>query len=792
MFPKTIIYEQYYIFSDMVLTHAEKQKRYRQRLNADPERKKIAAEKERERWHRRKELGKVKLIGQMTEREQRYQRRKWRENYRNYKLKNKVTATVVSFTNDNASDVALSPVNKTSIASRQKQLGRKIMKRNRSASYRTINKLKKQLTSEKQKVTNYRKQLWRLRVKLEDSERKRKASKIEDKDEVLHTPRKRAKLFVNQSSRTAIEKELVFHFYICDQLREKYAVSRKNRKNMQILSKIFGSTSRMKKYRTITKARKEFGTSRKILRSNNQRKLSQFIYERKMYCAAVKDGTRRKVKAFFEQDNVSRATSGKKETVTRQKKKRQKRYLLQPLKVLHKQFITEYQKDKKMSISTFRRLKPFWIVKPRIQDRETCLCKLHENTRLMHSVLKHNGFLEEQSILDVVKSTVCDENSKDCCYRECPKCKDKCVVFLPENNKPLNLSWWEWKTVTENYKGKEIKKAVKKKNNGDLHMLKSTYAEHIAKISSHIFNINTQFSECKKKKESLNHNELFVHIDFAENWTCKRLTEIQSAHFGGSNAQITLHTGVAYIAGQTVPESFCGISDNNSHNPSAIWSHLNPVLQYFKRKFPELDILHFLSDGPVTQYRGRQNLHLMANVPFLLGFKEVYWNFSESGHGKGAPDGIGASVKQLADRVVLGGATIDNGQDMFNELQERTKVKLFYIPEDAETKVTLSIPAVRGILKVHQVYSKEPGKIKVRHVSCYCSENFCDCYAPMEHDVIDSVSRVTDFQNDSVTQTAQQEEFVLGICYCTCLDQHVIMYPNLYSVLIYSYILTLW
>ena len=34
-------------------------------------------------------------------------------------------------------------------------------------------------------------------------------------------------------------------------------------------------------------------------------------------------------------------------------------------------------------------------------------------------------------------------------------------------------SQWEWKTATEIYKGKEIKKAVKKKNNGDLHMLKS-------------------------------------------------------------------------------------------------------------------------------------------------------------------------------------------------------------------------------------------------------------------------------------------------------------------------------
>ena len=74
-----------------------------------------------------------------------------------------------------------------------------------------------------------------------------------------------------------------------------------------------------------------------------------------------------------------------------------------------------------MPLSTFRKLKLFWIVKPRIQDQETCLCKLHENTRLMHSVLKHNGFLEKQSILDVVKNTVYDENSKDFLLPRMPK-----------------------------------------------------------------------------------------------------------------------------------------------------------------------------------------------------------------------------------------------------------------------------------------------------------------------------------------------------------------------------------
>ncbi|KAK5908228.1 hypothetical protein CgunFtcFv8_016304 [Champsocephalus gunnari] len=38
---------------------------------------------------------------------------------------------------------------------------------------------------------------------------------------------------------------------------------------------------------------------------------------------------------------------------------------------------------------------------------------------------------------------------------------------------------------------------------------------------------------------------------------------------------------------------------------------------------------------------------------------------------------------------------------------------------------------VQGTLKVHQLVSTEPGKIKVREVSCFCRPA-CDCYSPKE------------------------------------------------------------
>ena len=48
-------------------------------------------------------------------------------------------------------------------------------------------------------------------------------------------------------------------------------------------------------------------------------------------------------------------------------------------------------------------------------------------------------------------------------------------------------------------------------------------------------------------------------------------------------------------------------------------------------------------------------MHLLANVPFDMGFHEVYWNFSDAGHGKGPGDDVGAAIKRLADNMVLSG-----------------------------------------------------------------------------------------------------------------------------------------
>lgn len=167
-------------------------------------------------------------------------------------------------------------------------------------------------------------------------------------------------------------------------------------------------------------------------------------------------------------------------------------------------------------------------------------------------------------------------------------------------------------------------------------------------------------------KETISDTEVVVHLDFSENYACKLHTEIQAFHFGGSRKQATIHTSVVYTSDGS--QSHATISDSPRHE-RAVWAHIEPILKKLKEQKPILTSIHFMSDGPVTQYRNKRNFYLLTTLPFILGFKEVTWNFSEKAHGKGAPDGVGGAVKRTADQRVKMGADIQTPKELYEALQ---------------------------------------------------------------------------------------------------------------------------
>jgi hypothetical protein len=239
----------------------------------------------------------------------------------------------------------------------------------------------------------------------------------------------------------------------------------------------------------------------------------------------------------------------------------------------------------------------------------------------------------------------------DCYFQECESCKENQIVFmLDEFNgcEDVHYDLWEWKTDAVG--GKNVRRLVKENKVCKMYELVQLAIEMLPEYTYYTGNDKVQKRAVRKLREKLQPDEALLHIDFLENYNCKYASEVQGVHFGGSRQQITLHTCMLYV-GQGRKEAICTISESLQHNPVGIFVFLRPILEELA---PDIQHLHFLSDSPVTQYRNRFMFYLMSQkIPSLFpDLISLSWHYSECGHGKGAADGIGGTLKRTCDRYV--------------------------------------------------------------------------------------------------------------------------------------------
>lgn len=69
----------------------------------------------------------------------------------------------------------------------------------------------------------------------------------------------------------------------------------------------------------------------------------------------------------------------------------------------------------------------------------------------------------------------------------------------------------------------------------------------------------------------------------------------------------------------------------------------------------------------------KKKVYIMAiKIPKRLPHVQKFtWNYTESGHGKGAPDGIGATCKRTADAVVAAGGDVENLDKFVEAIKQR-------------------------------------------------------------------------------------------------------------------------
>lgn len=688
----------------------ERQRKHRKNMSEEDLERKRA--KDRERYIKLKEKNKIKTVKDLTPREHRRLKKQWRERKARSNLRKKHLDGVMKNNTPPHSEDEQPNV------SEQKKRGRKLVRKDRSKSYRTIKKLTKEKENFRKKYQKYKKKF----------ERERSKNKIPT---ASPSPRKKVTSLVGKSGASPqVKKQLFLHFVLKRQLKEQMLTVKSKTKKQQLMIKVLGSKT-LRRYRV----QKHF-TDLIPYKLNKRVEGDVLKYDRKRKICSI-DKHSLALRQFFEDDTVSRMTPGKRDFATKHKNKKQVRILLDTKKNLFKRFVSET--GIKLSFSTFLRACPYWVRPAKLSDRDTCACKVHQNFELKVFSLKNVKVIKQNNTTELLNSLVCSTKEEACMTGLCVTCGGKKPNF--SYNDDFLIKYEEWNSVQEerNIKGrkKTVKKCVKERKYARVSQLLKQLEKELEPFKKHVFSQIHQASKLKELRANIDENELVFRVDFSENYVTKSHIEIQSAHFGASKHQITLNTGVMYSKeeGKTTCSSFCTVSENLDHQSHAVWAHMEPVLLKAASKHPNTKVIHFFSDGPSSQYKNRYNIFLMKTlVPRYYGkLEKMTWNYTEAGHGKGPMDGIGGVLKRRADETVNHGKDITSAQEFVDILKNTTKIDLMTIPDESfgrmKKELEGKIPEIKNITLAKQItWSKNCMYSRTRSCFKCAADTYCDHY----------------------------------------------------------------
>lgn len=710
------------------------EKKRQEKIKCNPELLLAEKIKRKQKYENRKKKGQLKPIAEKTHREKRQQRKSWRDTQRRHRERKKKAEEESRFLSNNSppssdseniiGELPARELTNCLTRSKTQQLTNddspsssltvastscaKVDGRTNSGKRKRrkeLQKLKKKLREGEKKAARYRKRYQRLLAKIKC-------------DKKNATPRSKVNGFLKgRKVDKDVKRKLVFGEVLVSQLTHNYNQIKSHKTKDNVKRVIAGRI--VKKYRCMTNVFKFLRNRRKNIEEKKIR-----IKSTEMAKQAVID--------FLTQDENSTQCPGKKDVITRCKEKKQKRYLNSSLKELYAKF-KNLDLNTRLSYTTFCRFKPFWIVARNVNSRDTCLCLTHSNMEMLTEKLHISDVVNTKKPDEIMEMLCCEKNSEKCLLRKCDKCKDQVIIYK-EFNSADSIVYHKWVTTKEtrvvqgNEKVFQItsKTEIKTDIGSAVDELEST----IVKFMNHVANIHHQHQYIKDLKENISIEEALFHVDFSENFSAKYSEEVQAIHFGASRRQFTLHTGVAYYKAEDMGKqffSFCTLSDSLRHDPAAIWAHLDPVVKYLLQKCPQIKIVHFLSDSPSTQYRNKKNFYLFQSVVERYPLVTMAtWNFSEAGHGKGAPDGVGGCLKRTADNIVAQGTDITTLPTLFNKLEEYCpNIKLWKISENDILKFDEilhkggKLVTVKGTMKVHQVtVTSKPSTHSYRTLSC--------------------------------------------------------------------------
>ena len=223
-------------------------------------------------------------------------------------------------------------------------------------------------------------------------------------------------------------------------------------------------------------------------------------------------------------------------------------------------------------------------------------------------------------------------------------------------------------------------------------------------------------------------------MDFTEDYRCGSQDEIQSAYCNPT--QVTIHPVVIYYKNRAEKEnshqSFVFVSSESHHDATFIYTLINKVISLLKEIVPNLEMIHYWTDSPTSQYRNKTIFKVISYHEEISTAKYhgIIWKLVTE---KEPCNPIGGTAKRKADLEVKNGRfVIQDNVDFYEwSKQESSAIKYVYLStEEYEMSANFlkalckNLDSVNGTVKLHAVFSLKPNWIWIRETSCFCSNCF--------------------------------------------------------------------
>ncbi|CAF1634945.1 unnamed protein product [Rotaria magnacalcarata] len=411
---------------------------------------------------------------------------------------------------------------------------------------------------------------------------------------------------------------------------------------------------------------------------------------------SLPESTINNVVKFYQLNEISSTAPGKKDVVIIRstdgtKAKIQKRYLVMTVREVYEQFKLMYPNEK-IGSTSFSLLRPKHVLPMADIPQNVCLCKYHTNIDLLLTALSR--ILNTPNLTSHFReAVVCDSNDEKCMSSKCNQCgnleKFDDLYQCDDEQGGESLSYFQWETIESKIvkveKSGTVKDAIKDLKNQTKNFLMHSFITHVQYV---------HFQECQENASPMS---ITLQVDFSENYRTTYQDEIQNAFFNYN--QVGLFTAVAWFGLDSDVVSYALVSDDVSHDKYSI--HVYGAAAQFKQRFS------------------------FANLTFLSNDHNVnlIWNFFSTGHGRGAVDGVGGTVKRLVWRGVMAKQCVIRNAYDFVQYATAVITDINIILIDAQHIKAQSlllnqrwdgIRAIPDTLKIHYVKSLSPYNVEVR------------------------------------------------------------------------------